>query len=45
MLVLSRKAGERIHFGNDVVLTVVSVKGNRVRLGHRSTARLPYRAR
>ncbi|MDG2389159.1 MAG: carbon storage regulator CsrA [Planctomycetaceae bacterium] len=33
MLVLSRKAGERIQIGNDVTLTVVSVKGNRVRLG------------
>jgi len=33
MLVLSRKAGERIHIGNHVTLTVVSIKGNRVRLG------------
>jgi len=33
MLVLSRKEGERIHIGNDVVLTVVSVKGKRIRLG------------
>ena len=34
MLVLSRKVGERILVPNlNVVLTVVSVKGNRVRLG------------
>lgn len=33
MLVLSRKQGERIRVGDDVVLVVVSVKGNRVRLG------------
>lgn len=32
-LVLSRRHGERIHIGDDVVLVVVSVKGNRVRLG------------
>lgn len=33
MLVLTRKVGERIHIGDDVVLTVVSIKGNQVRLG------------
>jgi carbon storage regulator len=33
MLVLSRKVGERIHIGNDVVVTVLSVRGGRVRLG------------
>lgn len=33
MLVLSRKAGERIQIGDDVTLTVISVKGKRVRLG------------
>ncbi len=33
MLVLSRKRGERIQVGDDVVLTVIDVKGNRVRLG------------
>ena len=33
MLVLSRKVGERIVIGDDVVLTVVEVSGNRVRLG------------
>ena len=33
MLVLSRKTGERIQIGNDVKITVVAVKGKRVRLG------------
>ncbi|MBD3674641.1 MAG: carbon storage regulator [Planctomycetaceae bacterium] len=33
MLVLSRKDGERIRIGDDVTLTIVSVKGKRVRLG------------
>ncbi len=32
MLVLSRKPGEKIIIGNDITLTVVEVKGNRVRL-------------
>jgi carbon storage regulator len=32
MLVLSRKPGEKIHIGSDIVLTVVEVRGNRVRL-------------
>jgi len=33
MLVLSRKPGERILVGNDVVITVVRVGPNSVRLG------------
>lgn len=33
MLVLSRKTGEEIRIGQDIVLTVVSVKGKRVRIG------------
>jgi len=33
MLVLSRKRGEQICIGNGVVLTVISVQGDRVRLG------------
>ncbi len=32
MLVLSRKLGETIVIGNDITLTVIEVKGNRVRL-------------
>ena len=33
MLVLSRKEGERIVIANCIQLTVVAVKGNRVKLG------------
>jgi carbon storage regulator len=33
MLVLSRKVGESIVIGNDVVLTVLEVRGEQVRLG------------
>jgi carbon storage regulator len=32
MLVLSRKLGEKIHIGADIVVTVVEVRGNHVRL-------------
>jgi carbon storage regulator CsrA len=32
MLVLSRKPGEKVVIGNGITLTVVEVKGNRVRL-------------
>ena len=33
MLVLSRYRDESIHIGNDVVVTVVDIRGDRVRLG------------
>jgi len=33
MLVLSRKESERIKLGEDIVLTIVRVAGDRVRLG------------
>jgi len=33
MLVLSRKPGEKVHIGADILVTVLEVKGNRVRLG------------
>ena len=33
MLVLARTPGERVYIGNDIVVTVVSVRGDRVRLG------------
>jgi carbon storage regulator len=32
MLVLSRKPGEQVVIGNGITLTVVEVRGNRVRL-------------
>jgi carbon storage regulator len=33
MLVLSRKPGEQVVLGNGITLTVVEVRGGRVRLG------------
>lgn len=33
MLVLSRKKGEAIVINNDVVITVVEIRGDKVRLG------------
>jgi len=33
MLTLTRKAGEKIHVGEDVVLQVVRIEGNKVILG------------
>jgi carbon storage regulator CsrA len=33
MLVLSRKPGEKLHIGNNIVLTVIDIKGNRARIG------------
>ena len=33
MLVLSRKSTERIHVGDDVVVAVVEIRGNKVRVG------------
>jgi carbon storage regulator len=33
MLILTRKEGESVRLGDDIVITVVSVKGGAVRLG------------
>jgi len=33
MLILSRRPNESLQIGNNVVLTVLSIKGNQVRLG------------
>jgi carbon storage regulator len=33
MLILTRKEGESLRLGDDIVVTVVSVKGGAVRLG------------
>jgi carbon storage regulator len=33
MLVLTRKVGERIHIGNNIVVTVVRIQNDKVRLG------------
>ena len=36
MLVLTRKVGERILIGDDVVIEVLEVRGDRVRIGARA---------
>jgi carbon storage regulator len=41
MLVLSRHKGERIVIGNDIVLTVVEIRGDRVRLGFTGPQEVP----
>jgi carbon storage regulator len=33
MLVLTRKSGEKIHIGADIVVTVLEINGNKVRIG------------
>lgn len=33
MLVLARKVGERVRIGDDIYVTLLSIKGNHVRLG------------
>ena len=38
MLILSRKAGERIKLGDSITLTVVGVSGDKVRVGIQAPA-------
>ncbi|MGH8228543.1 MAG: carbon storage regulator CsrA [Steroidobacteraceae bacterium] len=33
MLILTRRSGETVHIGDDVIVTVLAVKGNQVRIG------------
>lgn len=41
MLVLTRKQGEQVRIGDDVVITVVRTKGKGVRLGIQAPAHVP----
>lgn len=41
MLVLSRKIGERVMIGDQVVVTLVDVRGERVRLGFEAPPDVP----
>lgn len=41
MLVLSRNKGEKIVIGNNIVVTVVDVRGDRVRLGFTGPSEVP----
>lgn len=41
MLILTRRVGERVMIGADVIVTVLGVKGNQVRIGidaHKETS-------
>jgi carbon storage regulator len=41
MLVLTRKVGEKIFLGSDIVVTVTSISGQQVRLGITAPASVP----
>jgi carbon storage regulator CsrA len=41
MLVLTRKPGEKVYIGKDISLTVLEVKGNRIRIGIDAPAEIP----
>ena len=41
MLVLSRKPGEKVYIGNNITITVVEIKGNRIRLGIEAPGNVP----
>lgn len=43
MLVLTRKTGQRIFIGDDIVVSVVTVRGNQVRLGIEAPEAVPVR--
>ena len=41
MLVLSRKKNEQIMIGNNIVITIVDIRGNKVRLGVTAPPEVP----
>lgn len=41
MLVLTRKIGERIVIGDNIVLTVIAIDGGRIRLGIEAPKEIP----
>lgn len=41
MLILSRKQGEKIMIGDGVVITILSVRGDKVRLGIEAPRNVP----
>ncbi len=41
MLALTRKIGERVFVGDDVIVTVIAINGNRVRLGFSAPPEVP----
>jgi carbon storage regulator len=45
MLVLSRKENEQVVIANDIVVTVVEIRGDKVRLGIEADAKIPVHRR
>jgi carbon storage regulator len=45
MLVLSRQRDEKIMIGNDVVITIVDIRGDRVRVGIDAPTEIPVHRR
>jgi carbon storage regulator len=43
MLVLSRKSGQRIVIGDEIVITILKVRGNHVRVGIEAPPAVPIR--
>lgn len=41
MLVLSRKKGEQICLGNEITLTIVEIRGDKVRIGIQAPQEMP----
>lgn len=43
MLVLSRNPGESVVIGEDIIVTILAVRGNQVRIGFRAPLEMPIR--
>lgn len=41
MLVVTRKPGEKLHIGANIRITVVEVKGNRIKIGIEAPVEVP----
>jgi len=41
MLILTRRTGETLYIGDDVTVTVLSIKGNQVRIGVNAPKEIP----
>jgi carbon storage regulator len=41
MLVLSRKSGQRVMIGNDIIVSIIEVRGSTIRLGIEAPRSLP----
>lgn len=43
MLVITRKAGQKVFVGDNIIITIVRIKGDRVRLGIQAPTRVPIK--